>query len=232
MTHAIAKVLTRYFCLLLTFVCSTTLVAQPRLSVYVESGNTTSEQFEILTSQQDSRCQGDSAGAINLFFLGGFEPFEFEWNDGTTDQNRTNLTAGVYSVTVTDVTEATQSISVTIADGTSPSLTLTSIAATCASNVANADGQLKAISFSEEDRFDYTPGSSYAGSATTPDGLPPIPPDGILANNLPNPTATQPYTVRVFNERGCFKDVTTILSAASCQCPPIACIPVMIKRSK
>ena len=233
MNHSIAKVPTRYFCLLLTFVYSTLVYAQPVRPIYADSGNnTSSESFEILVSQQYSKCRGDSAGAINLFMLGGFEPFQFQWNDGSTDQNRTNLTAGVYSVTITDGNNTVQSTSVTIEDGVSPFLTLSAVAATCTNNSANADAQLRALTFAPDNRFDYSTGSSYSGSATEPNGLPTIPAGGQIASALPNPAMAQPYTVRVFNERGCYIDVTTTLSPVSCSCAPVACVPIMIKRSK
>lgn len=233
MTHSIAKVPTRYFCLLLTFVYSTLVYAQPVVPMYADSGSyTSSDSFEILVSQQHSKCQGDSLGAINLFMLGGFEPYQFRWDDGSTEQNRTKLPAGVYSVTVTDVNNSAQSTSVTIEDGLSPSLALSAVAATCTNNSANADGQLRALTFAPTDRFDYSTGPSYSGSVTKPNELPTIPVDGILTSALPNPTIAQPYTVRVFNERGCYIDVTTTLSPVSCQCAPVACVPIMIKRSK
>jgi hypothetical protein len=37
-----------------------------------------------------------------LTLIGGVSPFSYEWNDGNTDQNRTNLGAGEYTVVITD----------------------------------------------------------------------------------------------------------------------------------
>jgi gliding motility-associated-like protein len=47
-------------------------------------------------------CFGGNNGAINLFVSGGTSPYSFVWNDNATTLNRTNLTAGNYSTTVTD----------------------------------------------------------------------------------------------------------------------------------
>ncbi|MBT3210363.1 MAG: hypothetical protein HN704_11960 [Bacteroidetes bacterium] len=47
-------------------------------------------------------CFGNNDGAIVLSVNGGNTPYSFLWNDGETSQNRSNLTAGNYFVSVTD----------------------------------------------------------------------------------------------------------------------------------
>lgn len=47
-------------------------------------------------------CIGQQDGAIGAQVLSGQGPFQFEWQDGSTAPERTNLSAGVYSVMVTD----------------------------------------------------------------------------------------------------------------------------------
>ncbi|MFN8711621.1 MAG: hypothetical protein ACK5Z2_02130 [Bacteroidota bacterium] len=45
-----------------------------------------------------------AAGAIALTVTGGKTPFTYLWNNGSTSKDRSGLTAGIYSVTVTDAT--------------------------------------------------------------------------------------------------------------------------------
>ncbi|HPS63162.1 MAG TPA: SprB repeat-containing protein, partial [Bacteroidales bacterium] len=47
-------------------------------------------------------CNGGNDGAISIVVSGGFAPFHFLWNDGSTTQNLSQLYSGSYSVTVTD----------------------------------------------------------------------------------------------------------------------------------
>ncbi|HOY32632.1 MAG TPA: Ig-like domain-containing protein [Bacteroidales bacterium] len=47
-------------------------------------------------------CSGTHTGAIDLNVAGGTGPYTYSWADGSTDENRTGLTAATYYVTVSD----------------------------------------------------------------------------------------------------------------------------------
>ncbi|GEM_PF-4068788 len=49
----------------------------------------------------DATCLMED-GSVEISVSGGAEPYEFEWSDGSDDQNLSNVGAGTYSVTVTD----------------------------------------------------------------------------------------------------------------------------------
>jgi hypothetical protein len=49
-------------------------------------------------------CLGDNSGGIDLSIFGGTPPYIITWADGPTTEDRTGLTSGQYSVTVSDAT--------------------------------------------------------------------------------------------------------------------------------
>lgn len=49
------------------------------------------------------KCYGDKTARLQIETAGGKGPFTYAWNDGTTAETRSNLGAGRYEVTVTDV---------------------------------------------------------------------------------------------------------------------------------
>ncbi|WP_169312041.1 T9SS type A sorting domain-containing protein [Fluviicola taffensis] len=82
-------------------------------------------------------CFGGNNGAINLTPTGGVGPYTFNWVGGATTEDRTSLTAGTYSVTITDANACTGTVSgITV---TQPAATVsgTTIVTNVACNGAN-----------------------------------------------------------------------------------------------
>nr|MBK9649982.1 gliding motility-associated C-terminal domain-containing protein [Bacteroidota bacterium] len=52
-------------------------------------------------------CFGSGDGFIDITISGGSPPFSFLWNDGNTNEDRSTLSAGTYTVTVTDIHNCT-----------------------------------------------------------------------------------------------------------------------------
>jgi hypothetical protein len=47
-------------------------------------------------------CNGGTSGSVTVLAVNGITPYTFLWNNGSTDQTITGLSAGIYTVTVTD----------------------------------------------------------------------------------------------------------------------------------
>jgi uncharacterized repeat protein (TIGR02543 family) len=59
-------------------------------------------------------CYGSGNGAIALSVSAGTAPFTFAWSNAATTQNLSGLTAGTYTVTVTDAASQTATTSATV----------------------------------------------------------------------------------------------------------------------
>ncbi len=85
-------------------------------------------------------CFGASTGTVNLTVTGGTAPYTFLWNNGAVTEDLTNVTAGVYAVTVTDANLCTTSSAATVAQ---PTAALSGTAAV--TNVACYGGSTGAV---------------------------------------------------------------------------------------
>ncbi|MFN8354638.1 MAG: SdrD B-like domain-containing protein [Spirosomataceae bacterium] len=114
-----------------------------------------------------------------------------------------------------------------------PTFTLTPTNATCGDGVAKNNGKLTLSNVQNGTRYDFNVGTTYTNNKPYATATP-IPQGGVLTDTLPNPTTpTQSYTVRVFNQDGCYTDKTVTLQQTVCDCPPAKCVPyTVIKRSK
>jgi len=134
----------------------------------------------------------------------------------STVQIITTTLQGVYTVTVTDLSSScTGTASISITTYTDVAITASIIPATCNGTVSNNNGTILAFNFGAQDKFDLVSGNTYTGSATylTATG---IPTTGIITNTLANPQTTVAYTIRFFDDKGCIKDTTLILTPTSC----------------
>ena len=60
--------------------------------------------FELTAVARDVLCFGDDTGGALATATGGTPPYNFTWSNGSNTAEATNLTAGVYTVTVTEQT--------------------------------------------------------------------------------------------------------------------------------
>ncbi len=80
---------------------------------------------------QNVLCNGFGTGVINLSVSGGAGPFAYAWSNSATSQNISGLTAGSYSVTVTDANGCTQSYAASVIELSPVLLNDNSINSTC-----------------------------------------------------------------------------------------------------
>jgi hypothetical protein len=89
------------------------------------NGNTATCSFDIIVSSPivlnavgtDVTCNGQSDAQIDLTVSGGTDPYSYDWNSGLfSTEDITGLSAGTYSVIVTDINNCSASSSVTITE--------------------------------------------------------------------------------------------------------------------
>lgn len=150
----------------------------------------------------DSFCS-DEDGSINLTVNGGTGNYSFEWSDGSTTNDLTNLPAGIFEVTISDNNGCTYENSYTV----------------------NQTGLLNINAFPPVSTIMY--GDSTTLFVDTIPNTPNLiyewfPPDGLSCTDCPNPSLspeeTTTYEIFVLNEDdGCFGiDSVTIFVEFPC----------------
>ena len=64
----------------------------------------------------DAYCNGSSDGSIDLSVSGGTQPYSYLWSNGITSKNINSLSAGNYTVTVTDANDCQANLTVTVSE--------------------------------------------------------------------------------------------------------------------
>lgn len=83
---------------------------QSTLLVALDDASNTSIDLQLLTFNES--CPGTNDGAIDVIDEGNI--ISYLWSDGSTDANRTNLSPGTYSLTVTNINNCTADATVLI----------------------------------------------------------------------------------------------------------------------
>ncbi len=143
----------------------------------------------LSTVPTSSTC-GSANGSISLTVSGGTSPYTYSWTGGVTMQNRTNLLAGTYTVTVTDANGCTKTTSATVNNTNGPTLSTTQVNVLC--NGA-ATGSINLTVAGGTSPYTY----SWTGGVTTQNRT------GLLAGT---------YTVTVTDANGCTATIATTIT--------------------
>jgi len=92
-------------------------------SVTVGNRNDT---MTVSSTVNDVTCYGDNNGYINIVVTGGAQPYTYAWNHGSAVPNLNNLSAGEYTVTITDLIGCTSIRSMNISEPDSINAAITS----------------------------------------------------------------------------------------------------------
>jgi hypothetical protein len=154
-------------------------------------------QLLALSSATNVSCYGGSNGAIDITVTGGTPSYTYNWSNGATTQDISNLTAGTYQVTITDSKGCIAIVNVVLIQ---PNLLSCSTGSTNVSCNAGNNGSA----------FVIVTGGSAPYSYLWSNG-------GINANE--NGLSAGTYTVTVTDSKGC----TTTCSAIVTQPLALGC---------
>ena len=116
--------------------------------------------LRLIAQVTKTGCQEDESGAIYLTVTGGTEPYTFEWSNGETTEDLSNLKAGYYQVWVTDALGCSRSLLLVV---TADKL-LVSSDVTAPGCFGDSDGAISITPLSGEAPYSYLWSNGETGS--------------------------------------------------------------------
>jgi hypothetical protein len=147
-----------------------------------------------VASQTNINCFGNANGAATVQAAGGNGSFTYAWSNGQTSATASNLSAGTYSVTVSDGENCTSTESVVISQ---PGELLANVSTTAQTAPGNNDGTASANVSGGTGSYTY----AWSNGANTAQIT------GLAPGN---------YTVSVTDANGCQKVQTATVNAFGC----------------
>jgi gliding motility-associated-like protein len=122
------------------------------------------DSLEIVPVQENLSCADSSDGLATADIQGGTGPYAFNWSNGSTDSLQTGLTAGGYTLEVTDANgcQAIGTIEIT-----APPALQVMLSATDASCSGSEDGQLEAMATGGTGAYTYLWSNGQTGPEAT-----------------------------------------------------------------
>lgn len=176
------------------------------------------------TGSPTTLCAGDNLNLTSLITgYGSLNQPVWTINSltGTVESTPTAVsptTTTTYYLVETNADGCADTTNISVNVVAKPTATASATNPTCSGSTVNSDGTITLAGFNLGERYDYTTGSTYSGSATFASGSTAIPNNGIITNTLSNPSTSQQYTIRIFNSDECYIDRTVTLSETDCTC--------------
>jgi gliding motility-associated-like protein len=70
--------------------------------------------MSLTPSTVNAQCDNPSTGAASVTVNGGNPPYSYQWSNGATGSSITNITPGIYTVTVTDASNCTEGLIINV----------------------------------------------------------------------------------------------------------------------
>ncbi|HMR45755.1 MAG TPA: gliding motility-associated C-terminal domain-containing protein, partial [Bacteroidia bacterium] len=125
-----------------------------------------------ISSVQNINCFGGANGFISTSVTGGSQPYNYLWNNGSTTSNISNLSAGIYTLTVTDSAQCSTIITQTLTENPQIQFGLSLIAGPCnggtpAIAIASPSGGVSPLNLLWSDGSTSTSTQAAAGTIMT-----------------------------------------------------------------
>lgn len=149
-----------------------------------------------IANQTNVGCSGAPTGSATITVQGGTAPYTYAWSPtGGNTASASNLSAGTYTLSVTDASNCVVSISVTITAANGPSVTIGNVTNVSCQGANNGSATANASGGTAPYSYAWSPSG---GNAAT-------------ASNLSAGT----YTVTVTDASACTSTATTTISAGN-----------------
>lgn len=183
--HEAAKTITSFKALA---VCIVLIV----LSLFINT-NASAQNLTLTASTTNVSCNGGSNGSIDMTLGIGNPPIFWIWNNGSTTEDLSGLSAGTYTVTATDGGGQTATSSSTITEPTVLNITSTTPSTTCQ---GSSNGVASLTAGGGSPPYSYLWSNSQTTATAT----------GLAAGN---------YTATVTDDNGCTTTTSVVISQSA-----------------
>jgi hypothetical protein len=157
-------------------------------------------------------CNGGTNGALDITFSGGTLPYSYDWGGGVTTEDRVNIPAGTYPVSVSDAHGCVKTGSFAIIQ---PGLFSMSLASTPSYFVSGQEINTIYLGYGTQSGTLAASGLGSTGPFTFS-----WTPGGATTNSIAvAPTTSTTYTVAITNANGCTQTVSRTIEVKDVRAP-------------